>query len=31
MKETPLAQIKDIFKGKTGVVVSAGPTLDKNI
>lgn len=29
--ETPLAEFKDIYKGKTGVVVSAGPTLDRNI
>lgn len=31
LKETPLAQFKDVYKGKTAVVVSAGPTLDKNI
>lgn len=29
--EKPLARYKDIFKGKTAVIVSAGPTLDKNI
>lgn len=31
VKETPLAYLKDIYKGKTAVVVSAGPSLDKNI
>ncbi len=31
MKETPLAKFKDIYKGKTAVIVSAGPTLDRNI
>ena len=31
LKETPLAHYKDLYKGKTAVVVSAGPTLDKNI
>lgn len=31
VKQIPLAQIKDIYKGKTAVVVSAGPTLDRNI
>ena len=31
IKEKPLLEIKDIFKGKTAVVVSAGPTLDRNI
>lgn len=31
LKETPLAEIKDTFKNKTAVVVSAGPSLDKNI
>lgn len=30
-EETPLARFKDIYKGKTAVVVSAGPTLDRNI
>jgi len=29
--ETPVGEFKDIFKGKTAVVVSAGPTLDRNI
>ena len=31
IKETPLIAVKDFYKGKTAVVVSAGPTLDKNI
>ncbi len=31
IKEPPLSSIKDFYKGKTAVVVSAGPTLDKNI
>ena len=31
LKEKPLARFKDSLKGKTAVVVSAGPTLDKNI
>ena len=31
VKETPLVKIKDFYKGKTAVVVSAGPTLDRNI
>lgn len=31
LEETPLAYFKDIYKGKTAVIVSAGPTLDKNI
>ena len=31
MKETPLAHYKDAYKGKTAVIVSAGPTLDRNI
>lgn len=31
VNETPLAELKDRFKGKTAVVVSAGPTLDRNI
>lgn len=31
LKETPLIQLKDRFKGKTAVIVSAGPTLDRNI
>lgn len=30
-KEIPLLYNKDILKGKTAVVVSAGPSLDKNI
>jgi len=30
-EEEPLAHYKDIYKGKTAVVVSAGPTLDRNI
>lgn len=30
-EETPLAHFKDVYKGKTAVVVSAGPTLDRNI
>lgn len=30
-EETPLARFKDVYKGKTAVVVSAGPTLDRNI
>lgn len=29
--EIPLAQFKDVYKNKTAVVVSAGPTLDRNI
>ncbi len=29
--ETPLAHFKDVYKGKTAVIVSAGPTLDRNI
>ncbi len=29
--ELPLIYFKDVFKGKTAVVVSAGPTLDRNI
>lgn len=29
--ETPLARLKDVYKCKTAVVVSAGPTLDRNI
>jgi len=31
INETPLAHFKDAYKGKTAVVVSAGPTLDRNI
>ena len=30
-KEIPLLYNKDVLKGKTAVVVSAGPSLDKNI
>lgn len=29
--ETPIGEFKDFYKGKTAVVVSAGPTLDRNI
>ena len=31
ISETPIAEFKDFYKGKTAVVVSAGPTLDRNI
>ena len=31
INEIPIAEFKDIFKGTTAVVASAGPTLDKNI
>ena len=31
LNETPLFEIKDFYKGKTAVIVSAGPSLDKNI
>ena len=31
MKEIPLLRVKDSYKGKTAVIVSAGPTLDRNI
>ena len=31
IKEVPIAEFKDRYKGKTAVVVSAGPTLDRNI
>ena len=31
LREIPLAKYKDVYKGKTAVVVSAGPTLDRNI
>lgn len=31
VNENPLHVYKDVYKGKTAVVVSAGPTLDKNI
>ena len=31
VNEMPLVSLKDAYKGKTAVVVSAGPTLDRNI
>lgn len=31
LKATPLNEVKDTYKGKTALVVSAGPTLDRNI
>ena len=31
INEIPLTEIRDFYKGKTAVVVSAGPTLDRNI
>lgn len=31
IKEPPLSSIKDFYKGETAVVVSAGPTLDRDI
>ena len=31
VKEIPLINLKDCYKNKTAVVVSAGPTLDRNI
>ena len=31
IKDIPLAEFKDRFIGKTAVIVSAGPTLDRNI
>ena len=31
LQESPLLEFKDVYKGKTAVVVSAGPTLDRNI
>ena len=31
LNEIPIMEFKDRYKGKTAVVVSAGPTLDKNI
>ena len=31
LHEIPLYEIRDSYKGKTAVVVSAGPTLDRNI
>jgi len=31
LQEPPLARLKNVYNGKTAVVISAGPTLDKNI
>lgn len=31
LDETPLNEFKDIYKGKTALIISAGPTLDANI
>ena len=31
VNEVPIGEFKDYYKGKTAVVVSAGPTLDRNI
>ncbi len=31
LDEVPLVELKDSFKGKTALIVSAGPTLDNNI
>ncbi len=31
VKEPPLGVFKDLYKGKTAVIVSAGPTLDRDI
>jgi len=31
VNEIPIGEFKDFYKGKTAVVVSAGPTLDRNI
>jgi hypothetical protein len=31
LEETPLNEIKDAYKGKTALIVSAGPSLDLNI
>ena len=31
LKEPPISSIKDCYKGKTAVVVSAGPSLDRDI
>ena len=31
VNEIPIGELKDYYKGKTAVVVSAGPTLDRNI
>jgi len=30
-EQTPLNELKDVYKGKTALIVSAGPTLDLNI
>jgi len=30
-EQTPLNELKDIYKGKTALIISAGPTLDSNI
>ena len=31
VNEVPIGEFKDYYKGKTAVVVSAGPTLDRNV
>lgn len=31
LEETPLMEIKNLYEGKTALIVSAGPTLDLNI
>lgn len=31
LEEIPLVHFKDAYKGKTAVIVSAGPTLDRNL
>lgn len=31
LEETPLYEVKDAYKGKTALIISAGPTLDLNI
>lgn len=31
LKSTELSSLKDLYKGKTAVIVSAGPSLEKNI
>ena len=31
VNELPIGEFKDCYKGKTAVVISAGPTLDRNI
>lgn len=31
LNETPLVEFKDIYKGKTALIISAGPSLDANI